>query len=75
VLEGAVSIAAGPHVTQCAKGHSAVVPAALPESAIGARGSARVLLAYEPDLLADVVDPLRAAGYSADEVAALGDFT
>jgi mannose-6-phosphate isomerase class I len=75
VLEGAVSIAAGPHVMQCAKGHSAVVPAALPESAIGARDSARVLLAYEPDLLADVVDPLRAAGYSADEVAALGDFT
>jgi hypothetical protein len=33
-----------------------------------------VLLAYEPDLAADVVNPLRGAGYSAEEVAQLGDF-
>jgi mannose-6-phosphate isomerase len=75
VLEGTVSIAGGSHIMQCGKGHSAVVPAALPVSAIGASAGARVLLAYEPDLVADVVDPLRAAGYSAEEVAALGDFT
>ena len=36
-------------------------------------GHARLLLAYLPDMVADIITPLRAAGYGAAEIAALGD--
>jgi mannose-6-phosphate isomerase len=74
VLDGQVTLASeGPETATCAKGQSAVIPAVLAGAEIRPAGRARVLLAYLPDLEADIAAPLRAAGYSAAEIAALGD--
>ena len=73
VLDGEVTIRhAGPGEATLARGDSAAIPAALREVRVAPRGSARLLLAYLPNLLADVGTPLRAAGYTAAQIAALG---
>jgi mannose-6-phosphate isomerase len=72
-LEGEITVVAGGHITHAARGRSVVVPASLPDASVRTPDGARVLLAYEPDLAADVSGPLRAAGYSRDDVAQLGD--
>lgn len=48
-----------------------LLPAALGEVELKGRGD--VLINYEPDLVADVVTPLRQAGYSDHEIQQLGD--
>jgi mannose-6-phosphate isomerase len=73
VLDGEVAIRhAGPGTATLGRGDSAAVPAALREVWVEPRGPARLLLAYLPDLPADVVQPLRAAGYADAQIAALG---
>jgi mannose-6-phosphate isomerase len=73
VLDGEVTIRhAGPGEAVLGRGDSAAIPATLRETQVEPRGPARLLLAYLPDLQADVVQPLRAAGYPDAPIAALG---
>lgn len=74
VLEGQVTLAGdGTETATCGAGQSAVIPAALPDAEARPTGRARALLAYLPDLAADIVAPLRAAGYTEEQIVALGD--
>ncbi len=75
VLDGEAVVSAGGKTVTAGKGQSIVVPAALAESALGTSGTARVLLAYEPDLAADVIAPLSSAGYTMEQIAQLGDLS
>jgi hypothetical protein len=52
-----------------------VIPAALRGAEAVAQGHARLVLAYLPNMQADIVQPLRAAGYTDTEIAQLGDVT
>ena len=73
VLDGEVTIRhAGPGEANLARGDSAAIPAVLQEARVEPHGPSRLLLAYLPDLQADVVTPLRAAGYTDAQIAALG---
>lgn len=54
---------------------SRVLPAALKQVTLVPDGIAYVLVCYVPDLMRDVVEPLRTAGYSDDEILTLGDLT
>ena len=73
VLEGEAAVAANGRVTVAGRGQSIAVPASLAAAALGTSGRARVVLVYEPDLEADVRAPLRSQGYSAEQIAQLGD--
>lgn len=55
------------------RARSCVIPAALGEFTIEPSGIADLIVCYVPDLARDVVAPLRAAGYSAEQIAALGE--
>lgn len=57
------------------RAESRVLPAALKRVTLVPDGIAYALVCYVPDLLRDVVDPLRAAGYSDDEIRTLGDLS
>ena len=60
-------------ITPLAAGESLVVPAALGEYAIEPTDRpCEIILAYVPDLLADVVKPLRRAGIDDERILALG---
>jgi mannose-6-phosphate isomerase len=74
VLRGHVTLRdEGPEAAHLSAGQSAVVPASLDSAIAEPEGPAQILLAYLPDLRADVVDPLRAQGYADAEIAQLGD--
>jgi mannose-6-phosphate isomerase len=74
VLEGTVALRSpGAEDVICTRGQSAVLPAALRGAEAVAQGTARLVLAYLPDMQADIVQPLRAAGYTEGEIAQLGD--
>lgn len=51
---------------------SCVVPAALGEFSIEPDGAGDLIVCYIPDLAEDIVAPLEAAGYSDEQIAALG---
>ncbi len=74
VLEGEVTLRgkSGEAVT-CRKGQSAVIPASVVHPTATGSAPTRFLLAYLPDLAADIIAPLRAAGYDAASIAQLGD--
>lgn len=55
-----------------ARARSCVIPAALGEFTIEPTGVADLIVCYMPDLEKDIVTPLRAAGYSNEQIAALG---
>ncbi len=74
VLEGEVTLSGDDaESSTCARGQSAVLPAALANQQVSSPAPARILLAYLPDLSADIIDPLRAAGHSDAAIAQLGD--
>ncbi len=58
--------------TTLARAESCVLPAAIGEVEVIPQGEASLIACYVPDLAQDVVAPLRAAGYSDDEIKALG---
>ncbi|MGB3305942.1 MAG: hypothetical protein WBA63_07135 [Thermomicrobiales bacterium] len=58
-----------------ARAESRVLPAALRRCTLVPDGIAYVLVCYVPDLLSDIVLPLRAEGYSDDEIRSLGDLS
>lgn len=55
------------------RGESCILPAAIGEVGIVPEGAAQLVVCYVPDLQQDVVQPLRAAGYSDEQIAALGE--
>lgn len=74
VLDGTLALRSpGADDVICARGQSAVIPAAVRDAAAVAQGSVRLVLAYLPDMQADIVQPLQAAGYTESEIAQLGD--
>ena len=56
-------------------GHTALIPAGAAAVRMEPIGSAALLKAYVPDLAADVIGPLRAAGIADEAIAALGGRT
>jgi len=58
-----------------ARAESRVLPAALKQVTLVPDSIAYVLVCYVPDLLRDVVEPLREAGYTDDEIRTLGDLS
>lgn len=55
---------------------SVLLPAAIGDAAISPLGSeADLIVTYVPDLQRDIVEPLRAAGHSDDQIQALGEIT
>jgi mannose-6-phosphate isomerase len=55
------------------RAESCVLPAAIGEMRVVPEGEASLIVCYVPDLERDVVAPLRQAGYSDDEIRALGE--
>lgn len=74
VLEGQVTIRGdGPEVATATMGQSVALPASMRRIIAEPEGAARLILAYIPDMQADVIAPLRAAGYGDADIAQLGD--
>jgi len=74
VLEGEVTLRGDSNeAVVCKKGQSAVLPTSVAHPTATGKASARFLLAYLPDLEADIVAPLRAAGYDEAAIAQLGN--
>jgi mannose-6-phosphate isomerase len=74
VLDGTLALRSpGAEGVICTRGQSAVIPAALRDASAMAQERARLVLAYLPDMQADIVQPLRSAGYTDAEIAQLGD--
>lgn len=59
--------------TTLARASSCILPAAIGEVKIVPDGEADLVACYVPDLERDVVEPLRAAGYTDEEIRALGE--
>jgi mannose-6-phosphate isomerase len=55
------------------RAHSCILPAAIGDVRIFPSGEARLLAGYVPDLQIDIITPLRAAGYSDEQIKALGE--
>ena len=55
------------------RGESCILPAAIGEVRLVPEGAARLVACYVPDLKQDIIEPLRAAGYSKAQIAALGE--
>jgi mannose-6-phosphate isomerase len=71
-LSGPVRLSWEGGETKLEKGRTALVPAGLDGCTVSADGPYTLLRMYVPDLLADVVSPLRAAGCSDEQITALG---
>jgi mannose-6-phosphate isomerase len=55
------------------RAQSCILPAAIGEVRIFPSGEGRLIAGYVPDLQIDIVNPLRRAGYSDDQIKALGE--
>ena len=76
VGEGTVTLEYGGGAEILGRAESCVLPAAVREVRVvpdGGGGEARLVACYVPDLQRDVVRPLREAGYTDEEIAALGE--
>lgn len=60
-------------VERLERGESCVLPAAIGEMNVIPEDEASLIACYVPDLARDVVSPLREAGYTDEEIRALGD--
>ncbi len=69
----AIEIAYAGGSERLAKAESCVIPAAMGSFDIIPTGQADLIVCYVPDLMRDIVEPLRAAGYRDDQIAGLGD--
>lgn len=54
------------------RARSCVIPAALGELTVDPSGHGDLIVCYVPNLTRDVIEPLRAAGYSNEQISALG---
>jgi mannose-6-phosphate isomerase len=57
------------------RGESCILPAAIGEVRIVPEGEGSLIACYVPDLQLDIVAPLRQAGYTDEEIRALGEVT
>jgi mannose-6-phosphate isomerase len=55
------------------RAESCILPAAIGEVRLLPEGEASVVMCYVPDLLRDVAEPLKEAGYSDEQIRALGE--
>jgi mannose-6-phosphate isomerase len=75
VVEGHVTLRNGGHEEQLVSGDSFLVPAQMGNLEIVPDGQAALLKTYVPDLMANVIEPLRAQGASDEAIAGLGGVT
>jgi mannose-6-phosphate isomerase len=75
VIEGHATLRAGDLTETLVSGNSFLVPAEMGAAEIIPEGKAALLRASVPDLMADVVAPLRARGISDEQIAGLGGIT
>jgi mannose-6-phosphate isomerase len=68
-----VTIAYGGGVFSLGKAESCLIPAALGEFTIVPDHRTALIVCYVPDLVRDVIQPLRAAGHSDDAIRSLGE--
>lgn len=74
MLEGQVTIRGdGPEAAVVSTGQSVALPASMDSIIAEPAATTRLVLVYLPAMQADVIIPLRAAGYSDEEIAQLGD--
>ncbi len=57
------------------RAQSCILPAAIGEARLAPEGEATLAACYVPDLRRDVIAPLREAGYSDEEIRALGEIS
>jgi mannose-6-phosphate isomerase len=69
----AVRIEHGGGTERLGRAESCILPAAMGEVRVVPEGEASLIACYVPDLERDVVAPLREAGYSDEEIRALGE--
>ena len=74
-IEGGATVIAGGQRLALRPGHSCLLPASLGEVVLEPEGPCALLKAYVPDLLRDIVTPLREAGVADEAIAALGGRT
>jgi len=72
VCKGDVTLSSGSMVLAVHKGETVLVPACLPGLRVVAEAGAAFLLSSVPDLISEVVVPLRAQGASSDQIVRLG---
>ena len=75
IIEGEAELTCGASRERLLPGNSCLIPACLRGVSLSPRPSASVLVSYVPDLVRDVVEPLRAAGVQADAIRRLGGVT
>ncbi len=74
-IEGESTVACGDHVEKMVPGNTCLLSASLGNVSISPKGSCSILKAYVPDLVRDIVEPLRAAGVSDGDIVGLGGAT
>lgn len=71
-IEGISIVAAGDHRERLGPGQTCLLPAGLGTVRVEPAGTCSLLQAYVPDLVQDIVRPLRAAGVQDPDIIALG---
>ncbi|MFP3897558.1 MAG: type I phosphomannose isomerase catalytic subunit [Anaerolineales bacterium] len=74
-IEGISRVICGDSVETLRAGNSCLLPASLDRVHLEPRGDAALLKMYVPDLMANIVQPLRAQGIDDDEIVGLGGRT
>jgi len=74
-IEGQVTVACDGHRKVLRRGQSCLLPASLGEVTLEPHGACSLLVAYVPDLVANIVEPLRRAGFADADIAWLGGRT
>jgi mannose-6-phosphate isomerase len=75
VLSGGATLSGGPDRVDLASGSSGVIWPSSEPATLQASAGTVLLRAWVPDLMADIVEPARAAGATDDEISALGGMT
>jgi len=75
VIEGNCNVRAGAASEKLLTGQSCLIPACLDEVKLEPQGNTALLKAYVPDLVRDVIAPLRAAGVGDAAIRGLGGVT
>jgi mannose-6-phosphate isomerase len=71
-IEGESTVSSGRHAEKLYPGHTCLLPASLGTVSVTPNGRCSILKAYVPDLMRDIVNPLRGAGVSDRDIVQLG---
>ena len=74
-IAGSCRVSGGGQEVTLRPGLTCLLPAELDEARLEPEGNATLLKAYVPDLMRDIVEPLRAAGVSDAAIVGLGGRT